>query len=171
MTRSNPKPGKSQYKAEYAAIAEKLCQGLGATDVDVADYFDVTPKTIRRWRHAHPKFDAAMQISIAKANANVEVSLYKQAMGYWIDTEEIKVIEGKIVRVPTKTFVPPSTTAGIFWSKVKMGWRENDMPKPPEDETKQLEGMCIRQESTRQIARRIALILHQASQDIDEVAV
>lgn len=171
-----------KYKAEFATLAAKLCSTLGATDTEVAEIIGVDRKTIRRWRSSHPKFNEAMQIAIGPANANVEMSLYKQAMGFWVDTEEIKVIPEviktktgtktvqKVMRIPTKTFYPPSSTATLFWTKVKMGWRENDMPKPPEDETKQLEGMGIRQESTRQIARRIALILHQASQDIDEVA-
>lgn len=159
-----------KYKAEYVAIAAKLCQEHGATDADVAEHLGVSRKTISRWRSSHPKFHQAMQIAIAPANANVEMSLYKQTQGYWIDTEEIKVIEGKIVRVPTRTFIPPSVTAAIFWTKVKMGWRENDMPKPPEGESPLIDGMGIRAESTRQIARRIALILYQAENNIQEVA-
>lgn len=170
MTRSNPKPGKSQFKAEHTETARKLCQVMGATDIDVAEYLEVSVRTIKRWRKAHPKFNEAMQIAIGPANANVEVSLYKQATGYFIDTEEIKVIEGKIVRVPTKTFIPPSTSAAIFWTKVKMGWRENNMPKPPEGDSPTADGMGIRQESMRQVARRLALILYQAEKEIDEVA-
>jgi hypothetical protein len=166
MTKSKRTPYK--YKAEYVGIARKLCQDHGATDTDVAERLDVSTKTIRRWRSTHPKFHEAMQIAIGPANANVEMSLYKQTQGYWIDTEEIKVIENKVVRVPTRTFIPPSVTAGIFWTKVKMGWRENDMPKPPEGDT--IEGMGIRAESTRQIARRIALILYQAENSISEVS-
>lgn len=171
-----------KYKAEFAVLAAKLCQTLGATDTEVAEVIGVDRKTIRRWRAAHPAFDKAMQIAITPANANVEMSLYKQAQGFWIDTEEVKVVPEviktktgaktvhKVLRIPTRTFIPPSTSAAIFWTKVKMGWRENDMPKPPEGESPQIDGMGIRSESTRQIARRIALILYQAGQDIDEVA-
>ena len=45
----------SKYKSEYAEQARKLCL-LGATDTDMADFFDVDEATINRWKLDFPEF-------------------------------------------------------------------------------------------------------------------
>lgn len=42
-------------KAEYKEQARKLCR-LGATDVQLADFFGVTEKTLNNWKNKYPGF-------------------------------------------------------------------------------------------------------------------
>lgn len=37
------------YKPEYAKQAAKLCE-LGATDLDIAEFFGVSVRTVYRWK-------------------------------------------------------------------------------------------------------------------------
>ena len=45
----------SKYKPEFAAQAAKLC-ALGATDVEIADFFEVDVRTIHRWKGEFEEF-------------------------------------------------------------------------------------------------------------------
>lgn len=137
----------------------------GALEWEVAEAFSVDERTIRRWRRRYSNFNQAMTIGLSKANDRVEVSLYHQAIGYWIDDEEIRVIENKIVRIQKRTWVPPVVSAAIYWSKVKMGWREYDQPKAVIEGDQTPEGLGIKSEPMRQTARRLAFILHQGGKE------
>lgn len=50
----------SKYKAEFAIQAEKLCK-LGATDEELADFFEVSTTTIDNWKLAHESFLGAIK--------------------------------------------------------------------------------------------------------------
>lgn len=60
------------------------------------------------------------------ADANVADRLYQRAMGFEHDSEEIKVVEGSIERVPIRKIYPPDTVAAIFWLKNRQRdkWRD-----------------------------------------------
>lgn len=115
----------SSYKPEYATQAEKLCL-LGATDVELADFFGVTTVTIWRWQAAHQEFCIALKAGKAAADDRVERSLYHKAVGYTFESEKIFNYQGTIVRAPVREHVPPDTTAAIFWLKNrrKEAWRD-----------------------------------------------
>jgi len=50
----NAKPGQpSSYKEEYNDLAFKFCL-MGATDVRLAEFFDVTEKSINNWKNKYP---------------------------------------------------------------------------------------------------------------------
>lgn len=56
MSEQAPSVGRpTDYKPEYAAQAEKLC-ALGATDIELADFFQVSTRTIYRWREESEQF-------------------------------------------------------------------------------------------------------------------
>ena len=138
------------YRPEFKDHARKLAK-LGATIIEMADFFEVDQRTIRRWRLSHPDFDEALKTGTEVANLRVQASLFQQATGYWLDTEETRVINGKVVRIPTKTWYPPTVTAKIYWTKVKMGWRDDGLGEKPMD-----------RENAPQESIRHALLLHQA---------
>lgn len=71
----------SKYKEEYNDQAEKLCL-LGATDGEIADFFEVTERTINRWKISHELFCHALAIGKEAADTRVERSLYQVAVGY-----------------------------------------------------------------------------------------
>lgn len=115
----------SSYKQEYAKDAEKLCR-LGATDNELADFFEVDRVTIYRWKHQFPEFCHALKTGKDALDARVEQSLYHRAVGYTFDSEKVFQFQGQIVRAPVKEHVPPDTTAGIFWLKNRRpkDWRD-----------------------------------------------
>lgn len=125
---ANRKPGRpSAFKPEYAAQAEKLCK-LGATDVELADFFATTITTIKNWKSQFPEFLAALKLGKEAADDRVSASLYQRAMGYTHDAVKIFMPAGakKPVLVPYREHVPPDTTACIFWLKNRRpeDWRD-----------------------------------------------
>jgi hypothetical protein len=115
----------TKYKAEYAVQAEKLCK-LGATDIEIADFFGVEVRTIYRWKAEHAEFCQSLKIAKAEADERVERSLFARATGYEHDEVDIRVVNGEIVQTPIRKYYPPDTTAGIFWLKNRKSaeWRD-----------------------------------------------
>lgn len=69
------------YREEYVEQARKLCLLLGATDVDLANFFGTTDRTVRTWKTKHPEFAAAVEAGKAKADIEIAQSLYNRALG------------------------------------------------------------------------------------------
>lgn len=115
----------SKYKPEFAAQAAKLCL-LGATDAQLADFFEVSVSTINLWKVEHSEFSESIRVPKALADERVEQSLFRRAMGYEHDEVDIKVVDKEIVQTPIRKYYPPDTTAMIFWLKNRNPdqWRE-----------------------------------------------
>lgn len=114
------------YKPTFAKQAEKLC-GLGATDLDLADFFEVHIRTISKWKVEHSEFGQALKVGKSEADDRVEHSLYQKATGYTFDSEKVFLKrDGEIVRAATREHVPPDTVAMIFWLKNRrpQAWRD-----------------------------------------------
>jgi len=115
----------SKYRPEFVEQAEKLCR-LGATDWEVADFFEVNIATLYRWKNEHEEFCDALKSGKVASDERVERSLYSRALGYEHDEVDIRVIDGVIVKTPIRKFYPPDTTAAIFWLKNRRPekWRD-----------------------------------------------
>lgn len=115
----------TDYRPEFVEQAEKLCL-LGATDMQLADFFEVSEKTLNNWKHTHPEFLQSLKVAKAEADTAVVRSLYRKALGYEFESEKVFCSEGVIVRAPIREIVPPSDTAIIFWLKNRKGkeWRD-----------------------------------------------
>ncbi|MHC2115338.1 terminase [Stenotrophomonas geniculata] len=117
----------SKYKPEYAKQAEKLCL-LGATDQELADFFEVEVRTVYRWKGDYPDFCQALKSGKEEADARVERSLYQQAIGY--EQDEVKIFmpaqAEAPVYAPYRAKVAPNVTAAIFWLKNRKSqeWRD-----------------------------------------------
>jgi hypothetical protein len=113
------------YRPEYAQQAGKLC-ALGATDVEVADFFGVALATVKKWKNAHPEFVAALNAGKAEADDLVAKSLYQRARGYSHEAVKIMQYEGDVIREQYVEHYPPDTTACIFWLKNRRPheWRD-----------------------------------------------
>lgn len=122
-------PRPSNYRKEYAEQAKKLCR-LGATDKELADFFEVTERTIYAWKKAHKEFLQALKDGKQLADAEVADKLYQRATGYEHPEDDIRTVNGAIVITPTTKRYPPDSTAMIFWLKNRRPdlWREK-----PED--------------------------------------
>jgi hypothetical protein len=115
----------SKYQPEFATQAAKLC-ALGATDSQLADFFEVAVSTISLWKVQHSEFSDALKVSKDQADAKVEQSLYRRAMGYECDEVDIRVIDKEVIQTPIRKVYPPDTTACIFWLKNRKSaeWRD-----------------------------------------------
>ena len=126
----------TKYKEEYNEQVEKLAR-LGATDKDLADFFDVTEQTINNWKLARDGFFESLKKGKLLADANVASALYHRALGYEHEEDKIFVDDGQPVIVPTIKHYPPDTVAGIFWLKNRRPDLWRDKPKDDEDDNLQ----------------------------------
>lgn len=123
MTAGRP----SDYKDDYAKQVTKLAE-LGATDQEVADFFEIDVRTVYRWKHDYPEFCQALKVGKEVADERVERSLYQKAIGY--EQDEVKIFmpggASEPVYAPFRAKIAPDTTAAIFWLKNRRSqqWRD-----------------------------------------------
>jgi hypothetical protein len=120
-TRGRP----TRYKPGYAAQAAKLTK-LGATDRELADFFEVTEATINNWKVQFPDFFESLTRGKEESDGRVEQSLYRRALGYSHDAVKIMMGKDGIERHRYVEHFPPDTTACIFWLKNRQPdqWRD-----------------------------------------------
>ena len=106
----------SEYKDEYAHLARKFCL-LGATNPQLAEFFDVSVTTIDNWLASKPEFLGAVKEGREYADAHVGESLYQRACGYSHPEEKIFCKDGEVTRVETIKHYPPDPTSLVFWLK------------------------------------------------------
>lgn len=118
----------SEYRDEFAEQAKKLAQ-LGATDQEIADFFEIDVRTVYRWKHDHDEFCQALKAGKEIADDRVERSLYQKAIGY--EQDEVKIFmpadaDGPVY-APYRAKIAPDTTAAIFWLKNRRSqqWRDS----------------------------------------------
>lgn len=117
----------TDYKPAYAEGASKLAR-LGATDAEIADFYDVDVRTIYRWKIAHEEFCQALKAGKNEADARVERALYHRAIGY--EQENVKIFmpasASEPVYAPYVEKITPDVTAAIFWLKNRkpQEWRD-----------------------------------------------
>lgn len=115
----------TSYKKEYCKLAYDMCL-LGATDMDLANHFDVNEATINAWKLKYKEFAQVLKDGKDTADAKVAKSLYQRAKGYHHAEDKIFNDDGKALIVPTVKYYPPDTTAAIFWLKNRQrrNWRD-----------------------------------------------
>ncbi len=115
----------SKYEAKFADQATKLCR-LGATDMELAEFFEVTVRTIYRWKIENEKFCHALKAGKEEADARVERAFYNRAVGYTYDSEKIFHSQGVVTRAKCKEHVPPDPGAAFSWLKNRKPdeWRD-----------------------------------------------
>ena len=125
----------SKYRVEFPKQAERLCR-LGATDRDIADFFEVSEATLNNWKLRHPEFLESLKRGKAEVDALVEQSLFRRAMGYTHPAVKVfmPASADAPVYAPFVEHYPPDTTACIFWLKNRQSevWRAN--PEPDDGE-------------------------------------
>ena len=115
----------SKYDESFNKQAYKLCL-LGATDIDLAKFFDVEEKTVNNWKESYPEFLQSLKNGKEIADAQVASRLFKRATGYEREEDKIFQFQGNPVVVPTEVHYQPDTTAAIFWLKNRQPakWRD-----------------------------------------------
>lgn len=118
----------TDFRLEFIDQAKKLCR-LGATDMDLADFFEVDESTITRWKKAHPEFCTSLKEGKMLADAEVADSLYHRAKGYEHEAVKMFLVDGQVIEHTYIERYPPDTTACIFWLKNRKPdvWREKSV--------------------------------------------
>lgn len=130
-TKDTPGRGRpSEYKPEYVEVAKVLCEA-GATDTELAKYFDVDVRTFYRWRLEHADFRQAIKTGKDANDERVIRSLHERATGYTYTEKQVHKVkisqfEETLEIIEVEKFVPPDPTAMIFWLKNRKPteWRE-----------------------------------------------
>lgn len=139
----------SAYRPEYAEHAFKLCL-LGASDADLADFFEVQESTVNNWKRSQPEFLESLKRGKREADSRIAGSLYHRALGY--EHDAVKIVAdaktGAEKQVPYIERYPPDTAAAIFWLKNRRPdlWREKQ------------EVTVVSADVTARIERQVALI-------------
>lgn len=119
------------FRAEFIRMAAKAC-ALGATDVDVAELLGVSVPTIDKWKQSKPDFLQALKAAKASADARVEQSLYRRALGWKHKAVKILAVANganqgsSVEEIPYIEHYPGDTTAQIFWLKNRQPERWRD---------------------------------------------
>jgi hypothetical protein len=106
----------SKYNSSNNEKVEKLCK-LGATDEEIADFFDVAVSTIYEWKLKEPDFSESIKKGKLVADMEVANSLHKRALGYSQKVDKVFQFQGEPVIVPTLEHIPPDTAAAFIWLK------------------------------------------------------
>lgn len=125
--KTNPVGRPTLFKDQYPEQAYKLCL-LGATDTELADFFQVSESTINLWKIEHIEFSESVTRGKIQADAEIANSFYNRAKGFEVDSEKIFQSDGQIIRADTKTYFPPDAGAALNWLK-------NRQPKKWRDKT------------------------------------
>ena len=103
------------YRPEFAEQAKKLCQ-LGATDVELADFFDVEVRTIYRWRATEQEFCQATRIGKVEADERMERALFQRGIGYNCETRKVVTdYKGRETVTVSSQHVPGEVSAQFRW--------------------------------------------------------
>lgn len=161
---SKPNGRPSKFDPDLIEQAYKLAL-LGLTDVQMADIFGVSEKTLNNWKHAHPGFLQSLKAGKLIADGEVTASLYKRANGY--SHAAVKIFNDRetgVTTVPYTEYYPPDTTACIFWLKN----RQSAMWRDKIENTTQLVDDKNNPINPREIARRLAFLLTAGVQQPEE---
>lgn len=115
----------TDYSDDYPEQAEKLCK-LGATDKELAEFFEVVESTINLWKQEHPKFSESIKKGKTLADAEVASKLYHRAIGYEHADTHFSAYEGAVTATPMTKHYAPDPVAAIFWLKNRQRakWRD-----------------------------------------------
>ena len=126
----------TKYKEEYNTQAYKLCL-LGATDREIADFFEVEESTINNWKHDYPEFLESITRGKKVADMEVAKSLYDTTQDRQVvkqqafKTKCIEYVDGKRVEreeiqiVDVLDVIPADFRSIQFWLKNRRGRSEH----------------------------------------------
>lgn len=115
----------SDYKRKYAKQAKMLC-ALGATDAELAEFFECSLPTLYRWQLHFKEFRNARKMGKEAVDNRVELSLYNRAVGYSHPDVHASSYEGKVTLTPITKHYPPDVAAAFIWLKNRRPdqWRD-----------------------------------------------
>lgn len=100
---------------------------LGATDRQIAEFFECNVQTIDYWKRKKPEFAKALKRGKMEANARVAESFYKRATGYDVTESKVVYEKGKPVQVQVTRHIPADPWSAHKWLSTRcrdMGWAD-----------------------------------------------
>jgi len=88
---------------------------MGATDAQLAVFFQVHDKTIALWKKNYPDFNEARARGGMNADMQVVRSLFKRANGFHYKEDRIFRVGTKLVTKKINVFAMPDTKACMYW--------------------------------------------------------
>ena len=122
----------SKYNPKYHIPWSKSLAMEGLTDEEIAKRMEIAKSTLNKWKIDYPEFKEALEMGKEPADAEVELSLYKRAVGYKYKEKKVIVTMDKDgnqqpARIETtEKEVIPDVTAQIFWLKNRRPDRYRD---------------------------------------------
>lgn len=123
----------TRYKAEYAEQAYKLCL-LGATDEQIAWFFDVTVATLAQWAWDCQEFYDAITPTAADLKRNSE----KWAA---ISRKRAEARRARIARNPSERIA--NAVRGRMWASIRKGRKLSRLPYSLDELTERLERLFV----------------------------
>ena len=111
----------------------------GLTDEQIAKNMDIRRETLYAWKKKYANISNALKRGKEVVDIEVENALYQKAVGFKetvrkaIKCKEVEYKDGKRVKeidhieyADEEVYIPPDTTAGIFWLKNRKPgqWRD-----------------------------------------------
>ena len=105
---------KKRYDPDYHPMMAKNLTLLGCNHQELAKHFEINLSTLYDWYKKYPELSKAVYDGGEKADAEVAAAMYKTAVGYEREEEEIKIVDNHIERVPVTKYYPPNNKAQQF---------------------------------------------------------
>lgn len=153
----------TDYREEYNELAYKYCL-LGATDKQLAEYFEVSEATINNWKKEYPQFLESIMNGREKADAEIAASLYHRAKGYSHPDVHVSNYQGVVTLTELTKHYPPDTQAASLWlrNRQKDRWRDK---QEMEHSGKDGGPIQVDDVGNNEVARRLAFLLTGGTKD------
>lgn len=123
----------SKYNPKYHIPWVKSLAMDGKTEHEIADSMEISRSTLKKWEKDYPEFAEALAIGKGAADAAVEQSLFKRAMGFkYKEKKTIITMDKDGNQMPARIEsiereAIPDTGACIFWLKNRRRdrWRDS----------------------------------------------
>ncbi|WP_027406174.1 helix-turn-helix domain-containing protein [Anaerovibrio sp. RM50] len=123
----------------------------GATDKEIADAFEISERTLNRWKKQNPSLKEKIDEGKEAADANVERSLYNRATGYsCTESEIIQEMDKDGAPKPAKIrkftrVYPPDVLACMYWlnNRKPKHYRKNPENFIKQDEEEKQEQVVV----------------------------
>lgn len=105
----------------------------GLTDEQLAERIGINRATLYDWKKKYPNISDALKKGKEIVDFEVENALLKRALGYSYTEVMDETSEDGVKHRETVKFIPPDTTAQIFWLKNRRPDKWRDKPEAPGD--------------------------------------
>jgi hypothetical protein len=125
MEEAEGRAARSAYNPGFNRRATDYCL-LGATNEELAAFFNVHLSSVEQWLVEIPSFARAVSRGREVANVRVVKALHAAATGYKHDEVKLNVVKGKLRKTVVTKHYPPSVNAAalILMNRDSKRWKD-----------------------------------------------